>query len=93
MLTSHSKATPHPEVVCTSLPNGEVVLLHLATKTYYSLNETGSRIWRQLGQGLTMGQISRDLESGFDVTPETARQSVLDLAGDLLTEKLVLLQE
>ena len=40
------KIRPHAEVVDTKLDDGEVVLLHLDNKTYYSLNPTGERIWR-----------------------------------------------
>jgi hypothetical protein len=42
----------HPEVVDTELDDGEVVLLHLESKTY-CLNLTGQRIWHRLKKGLT----------------------------------------
>lgn len=90
MLTAESKVKAHPEVVDTTLPNREVVLLHLGTKRYYSLNQTGSLIWQLLGRGLSMRQIGKDLENAFEVTPEEARQSVLDLVTELVNEKLAL---
>ena len=88
MLTAESKVQTNPAVVDTTLPNSEVVLLHLGTKRYYSLNQTGSLIWQLLGKGLSMGEIGRNLESAFDVTPEEARQSVLELVNELFTEDL-----
>ena len=59
MLTLEQRVRPHPEVVDTMLDGGEVVLLHLESKTYYSLNLTGERIWQRLKQGLTLKEISQ----------------------------------
>ena len=42
---------PHSQVVDTKLDEGEVVLLHLESKMYYSLNPTGERIWQGLKEG------------------------------------------
>jgi coenzyme PQQ synthesis protein D (PqqD) len=39
------KVRLHSEVVDIKLDDGEVVLLHLESKMYYSLNPTGERIW------------------------------------------------
>ncbi len=88
MLTTHTKAEPDPDVVCTRLESGETVLLHLGTTTYFSLNETGSQIWQLMSEGSTLGEISRQLESEFDVAPERAQQSVMNLTDELVHEKL-----
>ena len=88
MLTTHTKAAPDPDVLCTTLKSGEAVLLHLGTKTYFSLNETGSQIWHFMSEGSTLGEISRKLESEFDVAPERAQQSVMTLTDELVREKL-----
>ena len=72
MITSESKAEAHPDVVATTLNTGESVLLHIGTKTYFSLNETGSVIWDLISKGLTVEEISQRLESEFDVTGEKA---------------------
>jgi hypothetical protein len=39
---------PDPNVVFTRLGESEGVLLHLHTKRYYSVNETGARLWELL---------------------------------------------
>ena len=44
MLTSDTPMSPHPSVVFTRLDAAEAILLHLGTKRYYSLNETGARV-------------------------------------------------
>ena len=51
MITLEQRVSPHPEVVDTELDRGEVVLLHLESTTYYSLNPTGGRIWQGLKRG------------------------------------------
>jgi len=51
MLTLEQRVRPHPEVVDTTLAEGDVVLLHVESKTHYSLNLTGQRIWQGLKEG------------------------------------------
>ncbi len=91
MLTAQSKVTPHPDVIYTSLQEGSGILLNLLTRQYFTLNESGNRIWLLLSEGLTLGEISQALESQYDVTAEQAEQSVVDLVGELATEQLVLI--
>jgi Coenzyme PQQ synthesis protein D (PqqD) len=81
---------PHPDVVDTKLDDAEVVLLHLDSKTYYSLNLTGARIWRGLKDGLTLRAISERIQAEFDVDADTADRSVLELAGELCAQRLAL---
>ena len=79
----------HPQVVDTKLDEGEVVLLHLDSKMYYSLNRTGERIWQGLKDGLTSKEISRRLQEEFGVDPERADRSVLELVKELSQQNLV----
>lgn len=80
----------HPEVVDTELDDGEMVLLHLESKMYFSLNPTGERIWQGLKEGLSLRDISRRLQEEFDVDPDAADRSVLDLVNELCEQKLAL---
>ena len=93
MFTLDQKVQLHPDVVDTELAGAEVVLLHLETKIYYSLNSTGVRIWQGLKQRLSLKEISRRLEEEFDVDGERADRSVLDLINDLSQQKLVQILE
>ena len=76
------------EVVFTELDK-DAVLLNLTTKMYYTLNETGLRIWQLAENDLTVKEISEKLQEEFDVTPEKANESVLNLITELISEKLV----
>jgi hypothetical protein len=90
MVALEQRVYPHPEVVDTDLDEGEMVLLHLESKMYYSLNPTGERIWQGLKDGLSLGEISRRLQEEFDVEADAADKSVLDLVNELCEQKLVL---
>jgi hypothetical protein len=86
------KFLPHSDVVDTKVDEGEVVLLHLESKMYYSLNPTGERIWQGLKEGLSLREISRRLQEEFEVDEDRAERSVLDLVNELCEQKLVLPQ-
>ncbi len=89
MIELNLKVKPDPDVVITELENKEAVLLHLGSKNYFTLNEKGLRIWQMLSSGLTPVEISERLQEEYDVTPEKAKESVLNLIGELIDEKLV----
>jgi len=80
---------PHPDVVDTALDDDETVLLHLGTKCYFSLNATGSAIWRALKKGLTPDEMSRELHRRYDVSAERASESVSALLQALEEQHLV----
>ena len=88
-MLEEKKLRPHPQVVDTKLDEGEVVLLHLESKIYYSLNLTGDRIWHGLKQGLSLREISQRLQEEFDVDEDRANKSVLDLVDELSKQNLV----
>ena len=89
MLTLDQQVSPHPAVVDTALDTGETVLLHLEGHTYYSLNATGTRIWQGIKQGLTLQEISQQLQVSYAAEPEHADRSVLTLVEELLQQLLV----
>ena len=89
MVSWDHQVRPHPEVVDTEVESGEMVLLQLVSKTYYSLNRTGTQIWQGLKQGLPLREISRRLQARFEVEPERADRSVLALVDELLQHQLV----
>ena len=89
MVTWDQQVRPHPEVVDTVLDTGDTVLLQLESKTYYSLNGTGTQIWQGVKDGLTLHAIGQQLQARYAVEPERADRSVLALVEDLLQHQLV----
>jgi hypothetical protein len=65
-----------PEDVLTAHLAGEAVLLHLGTKRYYRLNETGAAIWRELEARAGRDRIVSALCERFDVAKGDADASV-----------------
>ncbi len=89
MIALNDKIKPDPDVVVTELDDKEAVLLHLGTKMYYTLNETGIRIWQLLSEGLSISEASETIHKEYDILPDAAQKSVLKLTQDLIAEKLV----
>jgi hypothetical protein len=89
MITLHSKIKPSPQAIYTQLSEDEGVLLHMDTKRYYTLNETGSVIWNHLGKGFSLSEIAEKLQQEYEVEIQQAQNSVVRLAQELQQEKLV----
>jgi coenzyme PQQ synthesis protein D (PqqD) len=64
-----------PDALAATLSDG-AVLLNLRTKRYYSLNETGTRIWQLLLQGRTEEEIVQALTTEYDVHTDVARNEM-----------------
>jgi hypothetical protein len=92
MLSPLTHVTPHPQVVATAVRR-EIVLLSMATSDYYTLNESGAHIWRDLQEGFSLLEISHRLVDQYDVSPARAQQSLLNLIRMLAAEQLVLVKD
>lgn len=89
MKKSNNRPVPDPQVVFTQIDENEAVLLHLGTKMYYSLNETGVRLWQMIESGLETEVIIAKLQEDFDITPKKAKKSISNFRRELLAEKLL----
>ena len=89
MINTDAKLTVHPDVLFAQLKNGNGVLLHLNTKSYYSLNPTGVTMWQRIAEGKTLAEVTREITDKFDVTPDRAETSVLNLADQLVNTELM----
>ena len=81
---------PHPDVSFTNLDETESVLLHMKTKQYYSLNETGTFIWDAFQQGASVEDIAERLTEVYDVEADEAAAYVREFFENLSEEGLVL---
>ena len=89
MLAPETVLHPHPSLVFTRLDDTEAVLLHLDTKRYYTLNETGTRIWELLQQSRSAQEIAQALQDNYAVTDEEAMPLLLAFVDELQQEGLV----
>ena len=68
---------------------GEIIVIDLATGSYYSLRETGAAIWTELERGASEEEIVASLESGYDAAPEEIGAAVGRLIEELAAEDLI----
>ncbi|HEX7049911.1 MAG TPA: PqqD family protein [Longimicrobiales bacterium] len=81
--------TPIPDDVLVAHLDGEAVLLHMDSKRYFRLNETGQRIWQHLEHGLDRDAIVSALVEEYDVDPATAAAALDGLIEELERHALV----
>jgi hypothetical protein len=79
---------PNPEVIAKRLGQA-AVLVHIPTNRIFELNETGTRVWELLGQGLDPDRIVRQLVEEFDVDGGRAADEVSTLLVQLRAEGLL----
>jgi hypothetical protein len=71
----------------------ELVLMHLDTGAYYSLNETGIIIWQGIADGRPYEEIIARITEEFEVDRETVVRDFERLVNELADQGLVGLVE
>ena len=79
---------PNPDVIAKRLDQA-TVLVEISTSRIFELNETGTRIWDLLGQGLNVEQIVQHLVLEFEVENSQAAEEVRTLLSQLRDQGLV----
>jgi hypothetical protein len=77
-----------PDAACAPVEDGAVVL-HMRTKRYYSLNETGAMIWRLLEDEAAIDDVVARVIELYDVDGAEARRTVAVLLDELAAEALI----
>jgi hypothetical protein len=76
------------EALVATLSDG-AVLLNLQTKRYFSLNETGTRIWEMVQQTADEETIIATMLNEYDVEEPMARSEVRRILDELLEAQLI----
>jgi hypothetical protein len=84
--------TISPDAAFAAVEDGAVVL-HMRTKRYYSLNETGTFVWRLLEDGVAEADIVADVVDEYDVGIAEAEMAVTRMLNELLQESLICVAE
>ena len=84
----YTRYRPTPDALFATLSDGAVVL-DIQTKQYFSLNETGARVWALIREGREVEDIISTLLTEYDVTHEAADEAVASLVKSLVGEKLI----
>lgn len=83
----------HPSVLFTDLDDGTGVLLHLDSKYYYTLNESGTIIWRTLLEHEGEGEVEladRLATAPFSVDPQALSSDIREMFQEMVREELLL---
>ena len=83
-----SRYSVSPDAAFAAVEDGAVVL-HMGTKRYYSLNETGSFVWRRLEDGVARAEIVAQVVAAYDVGIAEAEIAVTRLLDELVEESLI----
>ena len=78
-----------PAEVLTAYLEGEAVLLHMGTRSYFRLNSTASAVWEGLEQGQDRTELLDGLCARFEVEPGTASGEVDRLVAELEARGLI----
>ena len=77
-----------PKVVHETI-DGEVVIIHLDTGCYYSLDGVGAVIWDRLDHGATLGETGAWLGQHYPANQPEVESTIARLANELQTESLI----
>jgi hypothetical protein len=77
------------DALAATLTDG-AVLLNLRTKRYYSLNDTGTRIWQLLVTGQDEESIVSEMTRDYEVDPSVVRDETRALIAALEREELIM---
>jgi len=87
-IQNEQKVSISPEVLFQEV-SGEMVLLDLASESYFGLDEIGARIWDLLESGSSVGEALDVLMGEYEVERETLEADVWELLGKLVEAGLI----
>lgn len=79
----------HVEEVIAQRAAGTLVLLHLESGQYYSLDEVGIRVWELCDGTHTISEIVSTISEEYSAAADQVKQDVVDLVEELSREHLV----
>ena len=89
---SSTRYSINPRAVLQTMPDGSAVVLHLDTRFYFRLSETGSFLWQRLNvsPGTSAAALTDALLESFDVERGEAELDAEQWLETMLAEQLVL---
>ncbi|GAH35249.1 unnamed protein product [marine sediment metagenome] len=69
--------------------DGAIIALNLNTGQYYTLNETGTRMWTLLADLGSLDDTVGAIEAEYDVTRDRASRDLTGLIEDLMANDLI----
>ena len=88
MADGDTSLATNPQVVCTELEEG-AVLLNMETRLYYSLNDTALDLWKLVGETGGGEELARVAAERFEGDESAVRATAFDFVAELEREGLV----
>jgi hypothetical protein len=79
----------NPDRVVHETIDGETIIIHLETGTYYSLAGPGAEIWAMLAAGSSSDEVVEGLRLRYEASSEELAGAVAELARELRREELL----
>ncbi|HEY9450879.1 MAG TPA: PqqD family protein [Gemmatimonadaceae bacterium] len=77
-----------PDALFATLSDGAVVL-DIQSKRYYSLNDTGARVWAFIREGLSAAEMVAAIVNEYEVEESDARAAIEALLQSLAAQQLI----
>lgn len=87
-LTYDARVVADPAVMAAELVN-DVVLLDAESGKYFSFQDVGAEIWRQLATPQRVSDLCDHLAETYDAPPERIRTATMTFLQDLLQRRLI----
>lgn len=87
-VTENARLNCPPEVLSRVL-DGEAVLLHLGSGTYFGMNEVATRAWEMIVAGTTFEILCDSLEREFEVGGDQLEADLREFVDALREKQLV----
>ncbi|NEO30606.1 MAG: lasso peptide biosynthesis PqqD family chaperone [Symploca sp. SIO3C6] len=68
---------------------GESVILHLKSGTYYGLNDVGASIWNLIQEPKKVSELREAILEEYEVEPEQCEREILELLQQLAAKELI----
>lgn len=78
-----------PEVLSRVL-DGEAILLHLGSGTYFGMNEVATRAWELIVAGTTYASMCKSLVAEFEVSEAEIERDMIEFLSALQEKQLVM---
>jgi hypothetical protein len=78
-----------PDHVMAREVGEELVILDLASGTYFGLDPIGTRMWQLLGHGLTLGEAAETMTSEYEVDQARLEADLQALTARLIAQGLL----
>lgn len=73
--------------------DGETIIIHLGTGSYYSLQQVGADVWSAVARAANEEQVVDEIVARYDVAPDEAAPAIASLLQELEQENLILRSE